>query len=176
MQRIALVLAVLLGVIRTAEAQEKKFFVGSTTELLEIRAVADNVRSDNLGGQYCLGFLGWWCGTIDAACWAPPYTGSCGTVPIFWGLFSVQIGHVWGPATGDATAGGPGQFDFFELPEAPLATYIGQTRTIDGGQVTIPQMMTFAELPQAAQNAIIAHVCTGAAAEHCQAGVLYCCE
>ena len=87
----------------------------------------------------------------------------------------VPIGHAWGPHTGLASAGLPGVLDFMELPEASIAAYEGQTRTIDGNEVTVPQGMTFAQLPVPAQLAIWTHVCEGQAAARCQAGVLYCC-
>jgi len=167
-------------------AAENKFFVGTTETLHKIRAVADIVRYE-IGspyanppsgpGVYCLGFGGtWYCGNMDPACYAPPYTTSCGTIPMFGGLFMVPIGHAWGPLTGNASAGLPGPFDFMELPESTIAAYEGMARTVDGDEVTIPAGLYFDELPLLAQLAIIEHVCTGAAAEKCTAGVIYCCE
>lgn len=165
---------------------QNKFFVGTTTELKEIRAVADAIRYETGSpyasppsgpGVYCLGFWGqWYCSPMQASCWAPPYTGSCGSVAMFGGMIQVPIGHAWGPATGEFTAGLPGPLDFVELSPATIAAYEGQTRTIDGEEVTVPMGQTFEELPVPAQNAIIEHVCSGAAAERCQAGVLYCCD
>lgn len=183
MKNIILAVALVLGIANSASAQNK-FFVGTTTELKEIRAVADAIRYENGSpfavppsgpGVYCFGFRGqWYCAPMLASCWAPPYTGSCGAVP--FGHMQVEIGHAWGPHTGEFTAGLPGPLDFVELTPATIAAYEGQTRTIDGKQVTVPAGMTFEELPVPAQNAIIEHVCTGQAAEKCQAGVLYCCE
>jgi hypothetical protein len=174
-----LIFALVLLAASGASAQPK-FFVGTTAELHRIRAVADMIRHENGGGGgpgvYCLYFLGAWCAPMDASCFAPPYTGSCGSIPVFGGMMQAPISHAWGPLTGTATAGLPGPNDFFELEEAAVSQYIGQMRMIDGQEVAIPPMMTFEELPQPAQNAIVEHVCTGAAAEHCQAGVLYCCE
>lgn len=175
----------LLSLADTAEAQNK-FFVGTTTELKEIRAVADAIRYETGSpyanppsgpGVYCFGFLGqWYCSPMQASCWAPPYTGSCGDVSMFGGMIQVPIGHAWGTHTGEFTAGLPGPNDFVELAPSTIAAYEGQTRTIDGKEVTVPQGRTFEELPTPAQNAIIAHVCTGPAGEKCNAGVLYCCD
>lgn len=169
----------------SAEAQNK-FFTGTTTELHRIRAVADVVRNETGSpyasppagpGVYCLGFWGlWFCGDMLETCYEPPYTTSCGTVPMFGGVFQAAIGHAWGPATGLASAGLPGPNDFMEMSPGQIAAYEGQTRTINGSPVTVPQGVTFDELPVPAQNAIINHVCSGAAAERCQAGVLYCCD
>jgi hypothetical protein len=179
-----LVTAIALG-ISSAHAQNK-FFVGTTTELKEFRAVADAIRYENGSpyanppsgpGVYCLGFWGqWYCSPMQASCWAPPYTGSCGAVSMFGGAIQVPIGHAWGPHTGEFTAGLPGPLDFVEVSPAAIAAYEGQTRTIDGDEVTVPMGVTFDELPVPAQNAIVEHVCTGHAEARCQAGVLYCCE
>jgi hypothetical protein len=180
-----IVLIIALSAIGSAQA-ESKFFTGTTEELHKIRAVADTIRNETGSpyasppsgpGVYCLGFWGtWWCGDMLEACYAPPYTTSCGTVPMFGGVFQVPIGHAWGPSTGAASAGLPGPLDYMEMSPGQIAAYEGQTRTVDGDEVTVPNGVTFDELPVPAQNAIISHVCTGQAAEKCQAGVIYCCE
>jgi hypothetical protein len=180
---IALILAL---AVAAPAAAENKFFVGTTTELHEYRAVADVVRYE-IGspyasppsgpGVYCLGFWGmWFCGDMLESCYEPPYTTSCGTVPMFGGAWQAPIGHAWGPATGGASAGLPGPLDYMELSESTIAAYEGQTREIDGEEITVPMGQTFEELPVPAQAAIITHVCTGQAAAKCAAGVLYCCE